>query len=504
MDTNHHYWTRSKSKKNKSKNKINIEKSDTDNKKTPPLKKIDLTVKKEKSKKILNHKDIFRSLILSKTLNLFNESDSDDEDYEPIEGLPEEVIYMDEEKKYIKSLPEAVKEKIFNLEKKILDYNKSEIPQRFKILNSSLSIASKSLLIKKLDNFYMMEETDNEYGKLSQWVDNLAKIPFDCYSNSLKEIETKKTNIKDFLISTKQILDNSIYGHQEAKEQILQELSNKISNPKSISNCIAIEGPPGNGKTTLVKDGICKALNRPFSFIALGGAQNSDFLTGHDYTYEGSRPGRIVEILQESKIMDPVIYFDELDKISESSKGEEIANLLCHLTDSSQNMCFHDKYFSGIDFDLSRATFIFSYNDSSKINPILLDRMIKIKTVGFNHEDKIKISKNYLIPKICKSINFAEKDINFDKYSIEFIITEFTENEKGVRNLKRCLTDIISKINMLKLLYKIEKSKENKNISDILTFNIPNFSLPIKINNDIITNLLKKSNKDYTKLMMYS
>merc|ERR1712072_1497477 len=132
--------------------------------------------------------------------------------------------------------------------------------------------------------------------------------------------------------------------------------------------------------------------------------QNSEFMIGHDYTYEGAKCGRIVEILQECGTMDPVFYFDELDKLSDSPKGEEIANLLCHLTDTTQNDRFHDKYFSGIDFDLSKATFIFSYNDESKINPILLDRMIKIRTKGFDTKDKLSIAKDYLIPRVCESV----------------------------------------------------------------------------------------------------
>ena len=111
----------------------------------------------------------------------------------------------------------------------------------------------------------------------------------------------------------------------------------------------------GNGKTTLVKEGIAKAINRPFAFIALGGASDSAFFDGHSYTYEGSHWGRIVDILIESKCMNPIIYFDELDKISESAKGDEIVHLLTHLTDPSQNALFQDNYFPGIHLNLSKA-----------------------------------------------------------------------------------------------------------------------------------------------------
>ena len=267
-----------------------------------------------------------------------------------------------------------------------------------------------------------------------------------------------------------------------------------ITNNLAKGTCIAIQGPMGNGKTTLVKEGICKALNRPFGFIALGGMQDSNFMLGHDYTYEGSKPGRIIEILAESQTMNPVIYFDELDKLSETSHGDEIANLLCHLTDSSQNMEFQDKYLSGLKINLSRVIFIFSYNDASKINPILLDRMYKISTKGFNPDDKLKIAKNYLIPNILKE--YKMQDITFTDECLLEIIHTYTEAEEGVRNLKRCIDTIISKINLIRLI--------NTDIN-IIDCSIKSIEFPLSIDTDIIQKLLnKKSEIDPHLLGMYT
>ena len=149
----------------------------------------------------------------------------------------------------------------------------------------------------------------------------------------------------EFLYKTYSTLDKAIYGHKEAKMHILQVIGKWIKNPISQGNVLALQGPMGNGKTTLVKEGIAKAINRPFAFIALGGASDSAFFDGHAYTYEGSHWGRIIDILIESKCMNPIIYFDELDKVSETFKGEEIIHLLTHLTDPSQNTLFQDNYF---------------------------------------------------------------------------------------------------------------------------------------------------------------
>ena len=218
---------------------------------------------------------------------------------------------------------------------------------------------------------------------------------------------SKKCN--EFMMNAKKTLDEAVYGLNDAKMQIMQMMAQWISNPQSIGTAIAIKGPMGTGKTTLIKDGISKILNRPFAFVALGGATDSSFLEGHSYTYEGSTWGHIVEILKQSKCMNPVIYFDELDKVSDTPKGEEIIGILTHLTDTTQNAQFKDKYFNGIDIDLSKCLFIFSYNDENKVNPILRDRMYKIETEGYNMKDKMTIVKNYLIPSIEKNIGLEKE-----------------------------------------------------------------------------------------------
>ena len=448
------------------------------------------------------------------------DDDEDDEDYLPIEGLPEDVDYSHDEESYIRKLPEETRLAIIAQEKKLVKFNKETMPQRFKILQSDLDVSTKSHIIKKLDHFYSLETTDNEYHKLSQWTEKLNKLPFGRYTDPVVKMTDSSNKIISHLQNVKDKLDKAVFGHQRAKNQIIQIIAQQITNPGCTGNCIAIQGPPGNGKTTLVREGICKSINRPFRSIPLGGMQNSDFLLGHEYTYEGSKPGRIVEILMECGSMDPVIYFDELDKISESPKGEEIANLLCHLTDLSQNTEFHDKYFSGVNFDLSRAIFIFSYNDEKKVNPILLDRMIKIHTNGFKTDDKVSISKQYLIPSVCKSIGFNPDDMSISDETIKNIINSYTEDEKGVRNLRRCFETIISKINVLKLINQdikeIEKPAETKNTitlqisepkkapDNIVSFNLNKFKLPININDKLTKKLIDIDKEDNTSyLAMY-
>ena len=477
--------------------------------------------------------------------NIYNSSDNDseDSDYVPkektieseLDDLPIGVDYLDEEKNYFVSLPKTERECIVDQELDILNHNTCDIPIRFKILKlHNLNIQSKSNIISRIDKFYTLESSDNEYNKLHTWVNWLEKIPFDdIWTLPISNI-SQPLQIGKYLNKTKQILDKAVYGHNIAKNKIIGCIAKQISNPLSEGICIGIQGPMGNGKTTLVKEGICKAIDRPFAFIALGGMQDSSYLMGHEYTYEGSKPGRIIEILTECSCMNPVIYFDELDKLSETSKGDEIANLLCHLTDTSQNKEFQDKYLSGINFDLSRAIFIFSYNEESKINPILLDRMYKIKTDGFNKKSKLIIAQNYLIPKIITEFNFNKNDIVFEKETIASIIDNYTGNEKGVRNLKRTLETIISKVNVLQYLVEAKERSEtdiyghlsydtnseticiyqsvmdilqfksnNNVIPDIIDLNIKKFTLPFIINRKNIDKFIKNTYRNISLESLY-
>jgi ATP-dependent Lon protease len=266
--------------------------------------------------------------------------------------------------------------------------------------------------------------------------------------------------------------------------QIMQMLGQLIINPSSIGTAIAIHGPPGTGKTSLVKEGISKILNRPFAFIALGGATDSSFLEGHSYTYEGSTWGKILQIIIDSKCMNPVIYFDELDKISETPKGEEIAGILTHLTDTSQNSQFHDKYFSEIDFDLSKCLFIFSYNDESKVNPVLRDRMYRIQTKGYMQPQKINICNQYLLPRIRDQVKFKSDEIIIPDECISHMIEKYCNKEDGVRNLKRCVEIIFTKLN----LYRLMKPDTNLFEQDMALKVV----FPFTVTRDIVDKLIKQ------------
>ena len=425
--------------------------------------------KKIKDKKDKKYKDknsrIFKKIIKDKNTN------NDFSFFSKME--------IEEQRKIIKELKEI--NKLVRIEK----------PYRMTLLESTIPIALKAAAMKKINSLRYIEPGAGEFYKIKNWVDTFMKMPFDKYLTLPICIEDGVEKCHDFMANAQKTLDEAVYGLNDAKMQIMQMLGQLITNPKAIGTAIAIYGPPGTGKTSLVKEGISKILNRPFAFIALGGATDSSFLEGHSYTYEGSTWGKIVQIIIDSKCMNPVIYFDELDKISDTPKGEEIAGILTHLTDTSQNTQFHDKYFAEIDFDLSKCLFIFSYNDESKINPILKDRMYRIQTKGYNQKQKTVISNNYLLPRIREQVKFDDKEIIIPDSAIQYIIENLCNKEDGVRNLKRCLEIIYTKLN----LYRLMKPGSNLFEEDMSL----KVEFPFTVTKDIVDKLIKKD-KDTSSL----
>ena len=397
-----------------------------------------------------------------------------------------------------KNLSNKEQLKIVKEMKEINEHINIEKPYRLALLQSQIPAKYKATAMQKLNMLKMMEPGDSEYYKIKSWVDTFMKIPFGINKALSVNMNDGIERCHKFMGNAKQILDNCVYGLDDAKIQIMQMVGQWIANPSAMGTAIAIHGPPGSGKTSLVKEGISKILGREFAFIALGGASDASFLEGHSYTYEGSTWGKIVQILINSKCMNPVIYFDELDKISDTAKGEEIVGILTHLTDTSQNSQFHDKYFTEVDFDLSKCLFIFSYNDESKVNPILKDRMYRIQTKGYDAKQKVTIARNYMLPKIREQVNFTEEEVIIPDETIQYIASNqfLTKGESGVRNLKRCLEIIYTKLNLFRLMKQGDNIFEKEiDIKVQFPFTVTKKEVDIFIKND--------ENQNQSLLAMY-
>ena len=359
------------------------------------------------------------------------------------------------------------------------------------LLKIPFGIYKEEVIISFLDKFKIKIETvlksDNKNTTINTESD-INNIFDDLQNNNLSLFEKNYSNLYnewqeynikkvDYIKFVRQTLDDCVYGHDNIKLQFERIIGQWI-NGKSNGAILGLVGPPGIGKTCIIKNGLSKCLvdadnnPRPFAFIPLGGATNGSFLDGHSYTYVGSTWGRIVDILMETKCMNPIIFIDELDKVSHTEHGREIIGILTHLTDSSQNSDFTDKYFAGIKFDLSKCLIIFTYNDASLIDRILRDRITSVEMKSLSKKDKLVISQKYLLPEIYKIVGYNLEDIIFEDNSIDFIIETYTF-EAGVRKLKEKLFEIVREINLkrifdtnIKLPYIVTKDYVEKLFSD--------------------------------------
>lgn len=373
--------------------------------------------------------------------------------------------------KYLPLLKGTYKEQLQNylfqqVCKTINGYNKTKLIELYQKLKNILIEAKQTMVIKYTGKpINQMREEFIQSLNVCLKIEQMTLVIYEFmetiiqpnanmiteFNTSLTKIETNITAVNNFMTNVSDTLDKSVYGHKNAKRQIERIIGQWI-NGDITGYCFGFEGPPGVGKTSLAKKGIAQCLTdengtaRPFAFIAMGGSTNSSTLDGHNYTYVGSTWGRIVDILMDTKIMNPIIFIDELDKVSKTENGKEIIGILTHLIDQTQNDSFQDKYFNGINLNLSRALFIFSYNDVDLIDRILLDRIHRIKFDTISVEDKLIIMRNFILPEIYKKMGL-DNMIEISDEVIEYIINDYT-SEPGVRKLKELMFEIAGEINL--------------------------------------------------------
>lgn len=452
-----------------------------------------------------------------------DEDEDSSSDYEPSEGEDEEFIqyllnkyvgerdlpqvFPPERKKSQKTKKEVIPIKLTKQEeafynrqsgskrKELLELmnrmstlalDEGDIPHKFRILQLPISDYVKSSVLKKLATLNEITGEGGEGHKLRSWVDAFMRIPFGKIVPLPVQLTDGNTKCTNFMVNARKQMDKHIYGMEPAKLQIMQIVAQWIVNPESVGNVISLAGPPGIGKTTFARNAIAEVLQRPFEFFTLGGASDISNFIGHSYTYEGSMWGRIADSLMHAKTMNPVMYFDELDKISTTPQGEEIVSMMIHMTDRSQNSQFHDRYFAGVDFDLSQCLFVFSFNDIDKVHPILRDRMTVIHCGGYSEKDKTIILKDYIWPQILDTLKLDSKSIVLDDAAIKYMITEFSSEEKGVRTLIRTVESMMTRLNMLRVA-KHESMKDYKFYMDVV--------FPMTITQDVVKKLLNDHEK---------
>jgi len=374
------------------------------------------------------------------------------------------------------SLPSSEKTRLSDKYNQIVSFRKTQVPDRFKVIDMDVPIEVRSELLEKMD---VLDKSQTEDIKTRDWINNVMKIPFGKYTQNPVKDSTNVAEVSKFLKNFKKTLNEAIYGQTQVKETLVEIIANWATNKSNKGYCIAINGPAGTGKTSLVREGLAKALNRPFCSFSLAGISDENYLSGFPFTYEGASCGRFAKMMIDTKCMDPIIFMDELDKV-ETKRSMSVFNKLIEITDFSQNHEIEDHYFgSNIKLDMSRCIFIFSLNDIEKIDPILRDRLEVITVNGFDTTEKIKIATEFLIPREMNEYSF---EVDFTEKMLRYIISK-SKKGGGVRDLKRHINQIFRKLNVLRftddVTYNIDIGNNNK----------------VKMNKKMVDKLLKEVNK---------
>jgi ATP-dependent Lon protease len=346
-----------------------------------------------------------------------------------------------EETLYCQGLPAATKALLLESLRAVRRDQSVCAPLKMRLLASGLPVEIKKKVLQRLEK--QRESLYNgEAIKYATWVESMIAA---ASLQRLVPVALEPPQLLQHLFAAKAHLDAVIYGHRAAKQAILERFFLWLKHPLAPQRPLALRGCPGNGKTSLVKEGLAKIMGRPFCLIALGGALDSSYMLGHAYTYEGSCQGRLADALVSSECQNPVLFFDELDKCSSTPKGEEVVNTLLHVTDSTQNASIRDRYLAGLDLDVSCAMLVFSFNDDSKVSPVLLDRLQVVPTDSFSAADQVNIMKQHLLPKILTERGLGQHCLQLSQEAGKEAVA-CCKDAGGVRALRSLLEQLVTKV----------------------------------------------------------
>lgn len=431
-------------------------------------------------------KPVVTSTSILENTNIIKKSNKKDRDNDN-----EDENSEDKEKKRLNN---KLKRKLKDTERDIVSFKKKrkmddsnlDLKQQIMLLNVDLE--TKVFLLDKYES--IKKSGNSDYSKGKTWLNTILNIPFGKYKPFKVKASDSSDKINEYFKMVRSHLDKKVHNMDKVKDEIMEFLARKISNPYSKGHVLALCGPPGCAKTVILKS-LAEALELPFYQINFGGLNDVNMLTGHSETYVGSKPGKLVEILTSAGCMNPIIYLDEIDKISEY-KGRDINGILTHLLDEEQNNKFQDNYLSNININLSKALFVIAFNDIDKVDRIVSDRMKIIYIDSPTIEDKVTIASYKMIPDIINTLNIKkDKFINLDNELLRYLIECKVPREEGVRQLRKCLEKLFNKINYLFLTGQYKESKLSITKSE--SFDKLNNNLSLMNNKSIETVHITKS-----------
>ena len=326
-----------------------------------------------------------------------------------------------------------LKEKISVMKEELGDFSQDddviEIVDRVKDADIPKEVREKlEAEIKKLTK---MQPFSAESSVIRNYIEAVLDLPWNKETKDV--LDLKKAS---------EILERDHYGLKDAKEKVLDYLAVKTLNPSMNGAILCLSGPPGIGKTSLVKS-IAESMGRKFVRVSLGGVRDEAEIRGHRRTYVGSMPGKIMKAMKEAGTKNPVILLDEIDKMSNDYKGDP-ASAMLEVLDPEQNKSFEDHYID-MPFDLSKVFFVATANDLRTVSAPLRDRMDILQLSSYTEFEKLHIAQNFLLKQAQKENGLADVEIKIPDKVMFKLIDEYTR-EAGVRNLKREIINICRKI----------------------------------------------------------
>lgn len=330
---------------------------------------------------------------------------------------------------FLQNQLEAVKEELFG------DNDEISILEQ-KIEEANLPEAVAKTVRKEIEKLRRTPQQSPDYSVALNYIDTVLDLPWGVESPLNTDIH-----------QAEEILDNDHYGLDKVKNRILEQIAVMMNNPAGHAPILCLVGPPGVGKTSLGQS-IAKALGRNYQRVSLGGLHDEAEIRGHRRTYVGAMPGRIIDAMKKAHTSNPVLLLDEVDKIGADFKGDP-ASALLEVLDPEQNFHFHDNFLD-VDYDLSKVFFIATANTLQTLARPLLDRMEIIDISGYIVEEKVKIARLHLLPKILRQYNLPSEDLDISDEAIEAVVNNYT-SESGVRQLEKMLAAIVRKVILKKV-----------------------------------------------------
>ncbi|MCR4639284.1 endopeptidase La [Ruminococcus sp.] len=322
------------------------------------------------------------------------------------------------------------------------------------IMDLKMDEKGKEKLLKEADKLTKLPPASQEAFVIKNYLDTVLDLPWGKYTKAKLSMDKAEA-----------VLEKDHYGLKKVKERILEFLAVHMLNPEIKGQIICLAGPPGIGKTSIAKS-IAKAMGRKYARVSLGGVRDEADIRGHRKTYVGAMPGRVITAITQAGSANPLILFDEIDKLCSDIKGDPSSAML-EVLDAEQNYAFRD-HFIEVPFDLSKAVFITTANNVSAIPAPLLDRMEVIELSSYTAEEKFHIAKEHLIPKQLKEHGLKASQLKIADDAINELIQYYTK-EAGVRSLERCIASLCRKTAKKIAADEIKKATvKAKDLNDLL------------------------------------